>query len=474
MKNKKNKINRKYKLIDIEWPDFGSFKQPVQHNCEEYISRINLVKSKLEELKLTHLVVYGDREHFANIMYLTGFDPRYEEVLLIISRDRIPVILVGNECEDYLKISPLYRDKKIRKEKFQFFSLLNQPNNESRPLSEILLDEGINSHSSIGCAGWKYFMDKYSMLKKHVIEIPGFIVDDLRNIAGFDNVINATGIFMDPDNGLRTFCSPTDIAFFEFSNILSSEGMKKVLMGISDNIIDYELVKMIDYTGIPFSCHVSILNGSNYKYGLSSPDGHLIKKGEPFSMNIAYRGSNICRAGWVAHTNKDLPDKAKNYIENFAGIYFSALARWFGLLKIGVSGARIVNIIEEELSFQKFGVYLNPGHLSHLDEWVSSPIFKRSKIKLHSGMYLQSDIIPRSEDYFSTRAEDGYILADKDLRMNLKRKFPKVYNRCEKRRSFMINSLGIEISDEVLPLSDIPALIQPFLLSKNRFFAMNN
>jgi len=231
---------------------------------------------------------------------------------------------------------------------------------------------------------------------------------------------------------------------------------------------------MIDYTGIPFSCHLSILSGSNYVYSLSSPDGHLIRKGEPFAMNIAYWGSNICRAGWVAYTDKDLPDKAKDYIENFAGIYFEAIARWFELLKIGVSGGEIVNTIEEKLSFKKFGIYLNPGHLSHLEEWLSSPMFKGSEITLHSGMYLQSDIIPSSKDYFSTRAEEGYMLADRDLRMSLKRKFPDVYNRCVKRRSFMINTLGIEISDEVLPLSDIPALIQPFLLNKNRFFAMAN
>ena len=35
-----------------------------------------------------HLVVWGDREHSANIAYLTGFDPRFEEAVLIVGRDR--------------------------------------------------------------------------------------------------------------------------------------------------------------------------------------------------------------------------------------------------------------------------------------------------------------------------------------------------------------------------------------------------
>ena len=27
-------------------------------------------------------MVYGDREHFANLAFLTGFDPRFEEAIL--------------------------------------------------------------------------------------------------------------------------------------------------------------------------------------------------------------------------------------------------------------------------------------------------------------------------------------------------------------------------------------------------------
>ena len=64
---------------------------------EELSDRLQAARLTMDRQKLTHLAVYGDREHFANITYLTGFDPRYEEALLIVSQSGPPLMLVGNE-----------------------------------------------------------------------------------------------------------------------------------------------------------------------------------------------------------------------------------------------------------------------------------------------------------------------------------------------------------------------------------------
>ena len=50
---------------------------------------------------LDAFVVYGDREHAANIAYLTGYDPRFEEALLVLVPGRKPKLLVGNEGWGY-------------------------------------------------------------------------------------------------------------------------------------------------------------------------------------------------------------------------------------------------------------------------------------------------------------------------------------------------------------------------------------
>lgn len=42
-------------------------------------------------------VVNGDREHNANLLFLSGFDPRFEEALLLLEPGDQRVLVVGNE-----------------------------------------------------------------------------------------------------------------------------------------------------------------------------------------------------------------------------------------------------------------------------------------------------------------------------------------------------------------------------------------
>lgn len=463
---------RKHRLIEIEWPNFGASAPPPQADVTEFSARIAATRKAMARLDLTHLVVYGDREHFANLAYLTGFDPRFEEALLIIASQGKPLLIVGNECEGYLTISPLYVAGELRHERFQPFSLLNQPRDNSRLIREILAGEGIDQAARIGCAGWKYFADAEHEDGAHAIELPAYLVDTLRTLAGREQVINATSIFMNPADGLRTFCSATEIAYFEYTSSLASDGMKQMLFGLREGMLDYELAQLAGYNGIPLNCHMTLATGENCTRALTGPTGLRIRRGDPLSTNLAYWGSNSCRAGWVAAGAKDLPTNAQDYVENFVGPYFAAMSEWFHLLRIGQPGGDLAHLINEQLPFEKFGIFLNAGHLIHLDEWLSSPIYPGSTIPLHSGMAFQVDVIPASPIYFSTRMEDGLVLADNDLRRQLQENFPACFARCQQRRQFMQEILGIEIAEEVLPLSNIPALIPPYFLRPNTILAL--
>ena len=54
---------------------------------------------------------------------------------------------------------------------------------------------------------------------------------------------------------------------------------------------------------------------------------------------------------------------------------------------------------------------------------------------------------------------------DNALSQELERKYPEAWGRIEARRRFMGDVLGINLSPEVLPFSNIPAYLPPFLLS---------
>ncbi len=464
--------SRKHRLVQIEWPDFGTAVPPPQPPVEEFAARIHSARLAMDRLRLSHLVIYGDREHFANLAYLTGFDPRFEEALLILARQGDPLLVVGNECAGYLPVSPLYRANQLRTERFQPFSLLNQPRNSSRFIKDILAAEGISRRSMVGCIGWKYLADSEHPDGLHAIDLPAYLVDTLRELAGREQVVNATAILMSPDDGLRTFCTPSEIAYFEYTNILASEGMKQMLFGLRDGMTDHELAKLSGYNGVPLGCHMVMTTGDTQDRGLTSPVGAPIRRGDPLATNICYWGSNSCRAGWVAASSRDLPSVAQDYVPAFAGPYMEVIADWFGLLRIGTPGDELARVVSENLPFEQFGIYLNAGHLIHLDEWVSSPIYPGSQVRIHSGMAMQVDIIPSSTTYFSTRVEDGVVIADAELRRRLQHEFPECMARCQKRRGFMTDVLGIPLPEEALPLSNIPGIVPPFFLDPNTIVAL--
>jgi Xaa-Pro aminopeptidase len=461
---------RRHRLIEIEWPVFGEGTPPPRPSVAEFESRIASARAAMENLGLTHLVVYGDREHFANLAWLTGFDPRFEEAVLILAQEGDPLLVVGNECEGYLPVSPLYAAGKLRSERFQSFSLLNQPRGDSRFLRDIFADEGIGTRAAVGCVGWKYLADSEHPDGAHAIDLPAYLVDTLRGLAGWENVTNATAILMNPDTGLRTFCSPAEIAYFEYTNVLASEGMRRMLFGLREGMMDHELARLAGYNGVPLGCHMTLATGD--LPGLSGPVGAMIRRGTPLSTNICYWGSNCCRAGWVAAPARDLAAEARDYIENFAGPYFEVMSEWLDLLRIGTPGGALAHLVNEKLPFETFGIFLNAGHLIHLDEWVSSPIYRGSEVPLHCGMVMQVDVIPSSRTYASTRMEDGIVIADEVLRRQIQEQFPACFTRCQQRREFMIDVLGIPLPEEILPLSNLPGLVPPFFLSPNTILAL--
>jgi Xaa-Pro aminopeptidase len=85
-------------LTSIDLPDFGRSDERPVLPADVYAARLDALRERAERDGYDRLVVYADREHSANLAWLTGFDPRFEEAVLIVAPVGEPLILVGNEC----------------------------------------------------------------------------------------------------------------------------------------------------------------------------------------------------------------------------------------------------------------------------------------------------------------------------------------------------------------------------------------
>jgi len=121
------------RLAAVDLPDFGADEERPEIPASLYAARVARLRERAAERGYDRVVVYADREHSANLAFLTGFDPRFEEAVLVLGPAGDPAILVGNECHDLAGAAPL----PMRRALFQDLSLPGQPRDRSRSLAEI-------------------------------------------------------------------------------------------------------------------------------------------------------------------------------------------------------------------------------------------------------------------------------------------------------------------------------------------------
>lgn len=459
-------------LTDLSVPDFGLPTVQPSLDGSAYTARVAAVRERMSEEGFTHLVVYGDREHFANLQYLTGYDPRFEEALLIIGRTTLPRLLVGNEGYDYAqKIVPIEHTLTL----FQSFSLLGQWRDNSSSLRLLLEQEGVKPGTRIGTVGWKSFDVRESPYPPTTIELPSYIVDALREGVGDRRaVVNATDLFMNPDNGFRAINSADQLAVLEFGATFASQGVRNMTEAVVPGKTELAIVEAARLNGLPLSCH-PVVNSGPRAPQLGSPTLRVVQEGDPFLMGIGVWGGLTARAGFVVRDEQGLSAANRDYLEKLVKPYYAAAVDWYETIGIGVTGGELFDRINRHFEGQPFKLALNPGHLIHLDEWVHSGVYPRSRCQFVSGMALQLDIIPTPDDpaYFTTNVEDGIALADASLRDELATRHPELWRRVQARRTFMRDALGIKLKEEVLPFSNLPGVLRPYFLSPSLALRQN-
>ena len=453
-------------LATLTLPEFGLPQVEPAIPAARYRERLAAFRQRMQAAGYDVAMVYGDREHFANLTYLTGFDPRFEEAMLLIDLKGSgkPLLVIGNEGYGYVPISPVADD--FERVLFQSFSLLGQDRSRSRRLAEILRDGGVRSGAQVGVAGWKYFSSQESDTPDTWLETPAYLVDTLRALTGDPTFVrNATAILMG-NAGLRAVNEVEQLARFEYAATYCSQAVRNAIFNVQPGMTEYSVVELMNLNGLPLSCHLMLSGGDRARMGLPSPSSRRLTAGDPVTTAVGLWGGLTSRAGFLVNSAADLPSGINDYVERLVAPYFEAIAAWYSTVGIGVAGGELYRAIYNRLGDPFFGIALNPGHLIHLDEWVNSPIYDGSTEVLQSGMALQVDVIPATGTaYYTTNIEDGIALADAELRAAFEQHYPEAWGRIQARRAFMQQALGIELKPEVLPFSNLPAYLPPFWLA---------
>jgi hypothetical protein len=447
-------------LRALALPDFGVPNERPELPEAEYERRIAAVREAVDS---EWVVVYGDREHFANLAYLSGFDPRFEEAVLVLGPENSRHLLVGNEGLDYgIEVAVPRLDMVL----CQSLSLMGQDRSKSPSLRRCLSDIGIGPGDRIGVVGWKYFSPEEWEGPSQGIAVPAFLLDTLRDLVGDEGVVeDVTAALLAPDEGLRSRASADQIAVFEWAASRATRAVMRVVSNTRPGITELEAISFMGYEGEPLSAHIMFASGSGEIVGLRSPTARTIREGDAVTTAVGYWGGLGCRAG-LLRSGEDAA-----FTRELGAPYFHAIATWYETVRIGTTGGQVFDAIEDALASTNFRPMLNPGHLTHLDEWVHSPIVRDGNVPLASGMVFQCDIIPTpAGPGRALNCEDSVAIADEGLRKELSTRYPSLWRRILDRQRFMRDELGIGLADEILPLSSSPAYLPPFWLDHDHVY----
>jgi hypothetical protein len=441
-------------LKHVPMPDFQFVEEIPSVPNEEYERRLNAL---VEAAATDWVLVFADREHYANLTYLVNYDPRFEEALLVLGKGGKRVLIAGNEGLGYMGILRAA----VKVELCQTFSLNSQPRRTAPRLKDVLVKIGISGGQSVTVVGWKYLEDYETDAPQAPAFIPAFYIDILRSLVGLrGSLVDGTWLMMHPEKGLRAVNSADQIAAFEWGARNTSAAVFSILSGVRPGMSEMQAIGLMQYAGQPMTMHPIFVSGKGEINGLRSASSKIIDYGDAVSTGLGYWGSLACRAGLLVGQ----PDPS--FFEKIAAPYFRVIAAWYRTMRLGVKGHEVFQAVAG--AFEGSGMHssLNPGHLTSFEEWLSSPIRPDSQEKIGSGMIFQSDIIPGPVPAGQLmNCEDTVAVADAGLRAELKAKYPALWQRVQGRRRLMIEDLGLELAEELLPLTDGTAYLPPFWLA---------
>jgi hypothetical protein len=458
-------VTRTINLVEVEDPPLEVPEHLPAIAGTEFETRIAALRAAVDA---DWIVVYGDREHAASLIFLCNLDPRFEEALLVLGPGRRTLIL-GVEDVGYVPIVPI----DVEVVCCPTLSLMGIDRGAGPTLEDALRETGIGAGARIGIVGWKALSADEWNGRRPAIFAPAFFVDTLRDLAGDSGTVaDATPALTSPRSGLRTFASADQIAVFEWGAARCSAWVHAIIGAARPGVSEHDAFRAADWSGEPLSLHPVFASGPDIAVGLRSPSSRRLELGDAAVACIGLWGGNCARGGLIAASTADLTAASDGYLERLGVPYWRAMTTWYETLAIGIAGGEVFDTVAELLDREEFASSLNPGHLLHYEEWMDSPIRSGSEDPIASGMLLQSDIIPTGiRPGWTVNCEDTIVIADEALRGELQAQHPELWSRVRARQEYVRDKLGVQLRDEVLPLSCTAAYFRPFWLASSKALA---
>ena len=394
-------------LRDVAVPAFGIPLDPPRIPSAAYETRCSAAFARAG---CDWLVVYADREHLANMAFLSGFEPRFEEALLLLGPSNRRVLVVGNEGEGYAPVAGLPGLEVVLA---QSMSLMGRDRSRTPDLAGVLKDAGLKAGHTMGLVGWKYLEAAEWREPSPGFFVPHYLVTILGGIAGGQDALkDATPTLMHPSTGLRSTIDADQIALHEWGAARASAAVWRIVERTRLGVSELEAASVMGYAGEVLTAHVMYATGDarDGVIGMRSPGGRIVKRGDGATAAIGYWGGLSARAGLAAEHDEAFL--------KVATAYFEGLIAWYETADIGVSGTNF-DTVTTTLA-PRPALSAQPGHLTGHDEWIHTPIRPGSADCIASGMPFQVDIIPTPlPTGWALNCEDGVVFADAPLRAEL-------------------------------------------------------
>ena len=147
-------MTRPIQLADVGMPPLDVPEALPAVAAAEFEERIAAL---LAAVDVDMVVVYGDREHAASLVFLCNLDPRFEEVLLVLGRGR-RTLLLGKEDIGYVPIVPIEVDAVL----CPTLSLMGIDRSGGPTVEQALRDAGVGKGDRVGVVGWKTLLPEES------------------------------------------------------------------------------------------------------------------------------------------------------------------------------------------------------------------------------------------------------------------------------------------------------------------------